>query len=178
MALTALDYIVIALFGVALISALIRGLKHPSTRLEGDLLSFCLAFLLSIVIHGFLLEKVGFYADFYNKMVQQFSETALWVGWIMGGAIFLVLLLVFVPLFRLLYRHNGQKRIATLFLTLFTYLFLAYVLGFICSSIFEFQGIDGKNTTLLDYYEKSTIAIIIYPAKSLLTWMAMLVEGV
>jgi phosphatidylglycerophosphate synthase len=170
--LSPLDYILFAFFLIALVAAFIRGLKHPQTRFEGDLFAFILAFFLAIVIHGFLLRYQK-PADWETAFASYLGDFKSFATWIVAGLIFLVLLLILIPFFRFLYRHNGLKRGATFFLTLFTYLLLAYLAGFILT----ITCIEAGNATLANWYSASLVASKIYP-DVLTTWTMNIAKGV
>jgi hypothetical protein len=160
--MNSLDYLLIAFFAIALIVALIRGLKHDATRFEGDAFAFLLAFLGAVYFHGLLFEKSTSYAkaimDFQSKLPSNF---ALWGDWIVIAAFFLVIFLLLFFLFRFLYSRLGGRKVPTLFLSLGTYLTLAYVLGLVLCVILE------KNTGVLSY-SASLLGTKLYPSESFL----------
>jgi|LAHS01.1.fsa_nt_gb hypothetical protein len=174
MGFTLLDYILFGLVAIALVFAFIRGLKHPQSRLEGDLFAFALAFILSIVLHGF---SIGRFADPYawEKGVADLlgADFKTLAPMIMASALFVLLLLLFIPLFRFLYRKNGMKRASTLFFTLFAYLAFAYLLGFVLSATCVLLG----NADLQAWYDKSVVASKIYPTDSLMAWITNIAKG-
>jgi|LAHS01.1.fsa_nt_gb hypothetical protein len=156
--MTNLDYILIALFALFLLVAFIRGLKHRATRFEGSFFAFLLAFFLAMVLEAVLYSNNDAYKEFYLNFTNQLtlgSFSALG-PWILSLAWLIVLFIPFYFLFRFLHRFANRRSYAFI-LTLFTYLFTAYVLGLLI------VGYMYQDPSTVELYSKSLLAAKLYP---------------
>jgi uncharacterized membrane protein required for colicin V production len=166
-----LDYSLLALFAVFFLVGLIRGLKHRASRFEGDIFAFLFAFFFAGFLVGVLYLNfpnfVTFYTDFTKTMT---VDTFPFLGpWIIALVLILVLFLPLFFLFRFFYRHLANKRVYTAFLSLFTYLLAAYVIGLVFVSYAHLSS-----GSLNDWYQQSLLAPSLYPSDSILNYFALL----
>jgi hypothetical protein len=160
------DYILIAVFALALIVALIRGLKHPASRFEGSFFAFILAFFLAMLANSILFLKSPGYQTFCSDFVDKLAPESLpSLGfWILSLAWCTAFFLPLFFLFRFLHRF-ANKRLPTLLLTLSTYLLTAYVLGLVATAYLSL------NTALSAQFITSSLLVpSLYPNTSILAY--------
>jgi len=166
-----LDYILIALFALFFLVGLIRGLKHPASKFEGDVFAFFFAFFFAGVLEGALYLNVpdfaAFYADFQTTMTV--GAFTFFGPWIIAVALILVLFLPLFFLFRFFYHHLAKKRVYTAFLSLFTYLLSAYVIGLLLVSFANLASDD-----LNAWYQQSLLIKYFYPSDNIMEYFALL----
>ena len=169
--MSTLDYILIAVFALFFLVGLIRGLKHRASRFEGDLFAFLFAFFFAGFLEGILYLNIPNFATFYTDFQKTMTvDSFTFIGpWIIAVVLILVLFLPLFFLFRFFYRHLANKRLYTAFLSLFTYLLSAYLIGLLLVSF-----VSQTTGTLNTWYQQSLLANSLYPSTSILNYFALL----